>query len=218
MSFADTWLLVEEPRNELEERINKHIAEDDYHYNLFLHDVESVLGLSLDDFGSYSGVMRHLWGDDSRAIRRYIYGWVDCVARYNDPIITLTTLEAMEAGAQALIGTTSQLVHRADSGLQDLMYLGQVHVDLEKKFVWFNEEASVPPLGHLQITREQRDRAIQITEEMFERYIDTYENTLDAIYCMCTEPTATPYTDTYTHITIHLLAVSHLILQNTQDV
>ena len=189
MSFADildTWLLVEEPRNELEERINKHITEDDYHYNLFLHDVESVLGLSLDDFGSYSGVMRHLWGDDSRAIRRYIYGWVDCVARYNDPIITLTTLEAMEAGAQALIGTTSQLVHRADSGLQDLMYLGQVHVDLEKnhsQFVWFNEEASVPPLGHLQITREQRDRAIQITEEMFERYIDTYSNSTSiAIY------------------------------------
>ena len=67
MSFADilnTWLLVAEPQSELEEGINKHIAEDDYHYNLFLHDVEGVLGLSLSDFGSYSAVMRHLWGDD----------------------------------------------------------------------------------------------------------------------------------------------------------
>ena len=175
MSFADildTWLLFPDPQSELEERINKHIEEDDYHYNLFLHDVENVLGLSLSDFGSYSAVLRHLWGDDSRAIREYIYGWLDCLARYNDPIITLTTLEAMEAGAQALIGTTSRLVHQPGSELTDLQYLGQAHVELEKnhsQFVWFDEEATVPPLGHIQITRQQRDRALQITEEMFER-------------------------------------------------
>ena len=175
MSFADvldTWLLFPNPQNELEERINSHIQEDDYHYNLFLHDIESVLGLSLDDFGSYSAVMRHLWGDDSRAIRQYIYGWLDCVARYNDPIITLTTLEAMEAGAQALIGTTSKLV-KQDSELKELKYLGQAHVELEKnhsQFVWFDEQATVPPLGHIEISGEQRDHALQITEEMFERY------------------------------------------------
>ena len=177
MSFADildTWLLVAEPQSELEERINKHIAEDDYHYNLFLHDVEGVLGVSLSDFGSYSAVMRHLWGDDSRAIRQYIYGWLDCVGRYGrDPILTLTTLEAMEAGAQALIGTTSRLVRELDSELGDLLYLGQVHVELEKnhsQFVWFDEEASVTPLGHIEITVLQRDRALLITEEMFARW------------------------------------------------
>ena len=175
MSFADvldSWILFPNPQNELEKRINRHIEEDDFHYNFFLHDIEGVLGLSLDDFGSYSAVMRHLWGDDSRAIRQYIYGWLDCVARYNDPIITLTSLDAMEAGAQALIGTTSKLVKQEESELKELIYLGHEHVDLEKnhsQFVWYGEEDTVRPLGHIEITREQKNHALEITEEMFER-------------------------------------------------
>ena len=78
----------------------------------------------------------------------------------------------MEAGAQALIGTTSRLVRQLDPELGDLLYLGQVHVELEKnhsQIVWLDEEASVTPLGHVEITVLQRDQALQITEEMFAR-------------------------------------------------
>lgn len=162
--MLDIWLSVPNPQSELEKRINQHVEEDNFHYNLFLHDVENVLGLSLDDFGTYSAVMRHLWGDDSRAIRQYMYSWLECMSRYRDPIITVTSLEVMEAGAQTLFGATSRLAHQ--SGLDDLLYLGQEHVDLEDSH---SENSGNTSLGQIQITKEQREQALEITEEMFER-------------------------------------------------
>ena len=171
MSFADildSWILFPNPQNELEKRINRHIEEDDFHYNLFLHDIEGVLGLSLDDFGSYSAVMRHLWGDDSRAIRQYIYGWLDCMARHNDPILTLTSLEALEAGSLVLFESTSKLVRQESSELKELKYFGQVHLRLEKNHSRYEEEATIL-LEQIEITREQREHALQITKELFER-------------------------------------------------
>ena len=48
MGFADacdTWLAMENPQNELEERVILYVAEDSFHYNFFfLNDVETVLG------------------------------------------------------------------------------------------------------------------------------------------------------------------------------
>ena len=43
------------------------MEEDNFHYNFFLNDVEKVLGYTLDRFGSYAAVLRHIWGDDSKA-------------------------------------------------------------------------------------------------------------------------------------------------------
>ena len=49
--ILDSWIRVPEPKNELELRINVFVEEDNFHYNLFLHDVEAVLGYSVDKFG-----------------------------------------------------------------------------------------------------------------------------------------------------------------------
>ena len=52
MGFADacdTWLAMENPQNELEERVNLYVAEDSFHYNFFfLNDVETVLRIGAD--------------------------------------------------------------------------------------------------------------------------------------------------------------------------
>ena len=41
---CDTWFAIENPQNELEERINVYVGEDSFYYNFFLNDVETVLG------------------------------------------------------------------------------------------------------------------------------------------------------------------------------
>ena len=176
MSFSDivdTWLYVPNPKNELEERINIYIREDDFHYNLLLHDLDKVLGYTNDRYGSFSGVMRHIWGDDSRTVREFIYTWLDCLSRYKDPVITLTTFEALEVGAQPMIDAIYHHAYLPETGLKEMLYFGQIHVDMEMnhtQFNWFNEkEAPIFPLGNIEITAQQKDRALEVSQEMYQR-------------------------------------------------
>ena len=178
LSFADvvnTWVYVPNPKNELEERINTYIHEDNFHYNFFLHDVENVLGYTLDRYGSFAAVMRHLWGDDSRAVREYIYAWIDCLNKYKDPIITLATFEAIEISVKPLVEVAYNKIFLPEFGLKEMQYFGETHVQLEMnhtQFNWFNEGDSrspILPLENIEITALQRDRAIEISEEMLRR-------------------------------------------------
>lgn len=189
VSFADivdTWLYVPNPTNELQERINIYVNEDDSHYNLLLHDIEKVLGYGIERYGSFTGVVRHLWGDDSRATREYVYGWLDCLNRYKDPIITLTTFEAFEIGAQPLIDAPYYHVYLPENGIKELLYFGQTHVDMEMnhtQFNWFDmEKPPVLPLGDIEITPEQKKRALEVSEEMYNRFV-THSYRLNNVSC-----------------------------------
>lgn len=171
--IVDTWLYVPNPQNELEERINMYITEDNFHYNFLLHDIENVLGYTLDRYGSYAAVMRHVWGDDSRAVREYIYTWLDCLNKYKDPVITLATFEAIEVAAQPFVDAAYHNIYLPESGIKGLKYFGQTHVDLEMnhtQFNWFNEEeAPIFPLANVEITAQQRDHALEVSEMMYKR-------------------------------------------------
>ena len=178
MGFADvvdTWFSIPNPQNELEERINLYVAEDNFHYNFFLHDVEKVFGYTLDRYGSYAAVLRHIWGDDSRAVREYIYGWIECVNRYRDPIITLATFEAVEMTLKPIFDTMYTAMYLPENGLKDLEYFGQKHVELEanhSQFNWFNQGVTpFLPIEELDITVQQRDRALEVSQEIYERYV-----------------------------------------------
>ena len=176
MGFADacdTWFAIENPQNELEERVNLYVAEDSFHYNFFLNDVETVLGYTLDRYGSYSAVMRHVWGDDTRPVREYIYGWLDCVNRYKDPVVTLATFEAVEMTLKPIFTTIYKYMYLPENGLKDLEYFGQKHVELEanhSQFSWFNDKGTpFLPIGDLEITVEQRERGVEVGNEIYQR-------------------------------------------------
>ena len=185
MGFADvvdTWFYISNPQNELEERVNMYVSEDNFHYNFFLHDVENVLGYTLDRYGSYAAVMRHLWGDDSRAVREYIYGWLDCVNRYKDPVITLATFEAVEMNLKPLFDTMYTAIFLPENGIKELKYFGQEHVELEinhTQFNWFNQ--GVTPflsLEDVKITLQQRDRALEVSEDLYKRCVQLIQKVI----------------------------------------
>ena len=46
----DSWIRIPNPQTELERRVNVFINEDNFHYNLFIHDVETVLGYTPSRF------------------------------------------------------------------------------------------------------------------------------------------------------------------------
>lgn len=170
----DTWIYIPNPQTELEERINMFVEEEGFHYNLFLHDMEQVLGYTPDRFGSFSAVMRHMYGAESTAVRELFYAWIAVMAKYNDPLITLVTYEAHEAYLKDFFETVKTYVYQADEDLKELQYFGPKHVELEMNHrvtSWFKEESPLRPLTELEITPLQQQAALEVVDMLYERYV-----------------------------------------------
>ena len=169
----DSWLRIPNPQTELERRVNIFIDEDSFHYNLFLHDVENVLGYTPSRFGSYGAILRHLWGDDSKAVRMLIYAWGAGAKKSKDPMVALASFEAVEAGLKDIFEITYSKLFKGKDGYPGLKYFGQTHVDLETNHTvtgWFKEEDEQPsmlPLTSFEITNETKQFSLEVVEDMF---------------------------------------------------
>ena len=168
----DNWMRVPNPRTELEYRVNAFIDEDSFHYNLFLHDIESVLSYTPERFGSFGGILRHIWGDDSRAVRMLIYSWASGVKKNKDPIVTLASFEAVEAGLKDFVETVYGKLFLAKDGYSGLKYFGQAHVDFEMNHTvtgWFKDgtASEIQPLEEFDISEEVKATAMEVVEDMF---------------------------------------------------
>lgn len=169
----DNWMRIANPQTELEHRVNKFIDEDSFHYNLFLHDVENVLGYTPDRFGSLGGILRHIWGDDSRAVRMLIYSWASGVKKSKDPIVTLASFEAVEAGLKDFVETVYGKLFLGKDGFPGLKYFGQAHVDLEMNHTvtgWFKPDGEISdftPIEEFDISEEAKAYSLEVVEDMF---------------------------------------------------
>jgi hypothetical protein len=167
----DSWIRIPNPQTDLERRVNVFIDEDNFHYNLFLHDVETVLGYTPSRFGSYGAILRHLWGDDSKAVRMLIYAWGSGAKKSKDPMVAMATFEAVEAGLKDIFDITYSKLFKGEGGYPGLKYFGQTHVDLETNHTvtgWFKEgEQSTPSLNSYEITEETKRFSIEVVEDMF---------------------------------------------------
>lgn len=179
MMFADildSWIRIDNPKTELEERINAFVEEDDFHYNFFLNDVEKVLGYTLDRFGSYAAVLRHIWGDESKAVRQLQYSWIACAKKYDDPMVVLATFEAMEAGLKDFFEAGYKYFYKPDNedeGLKSLQYLGRAHVELEINHTvtaWFKDgEQPYRPLADYEVSKETLQHSLEVVKEIMDR-------------------------------------------------
>ena len=173
VSAADVthgWIRIPDPQTELEHRVNVWIDEDSWHYNYFLHDIESVLGYTLDRFGSFGAVLRHIWGDDSKAVRMLIYAWGSVKSK--DPLVILASFETMEAGLQCLFESTYGKIAKGKNGLPDLDYFGQAHVEHEMNHTATNswtKDGDQPyrPLAAYEVTEETKKLSLEIVEDLF---------------------------------------------------
>ena len=168
----DSWFRIPNPKTELERRVNVFIDEDNFHYNLFLHDVETVLGYTPSRFGSYGAMLRHLWGDESKAVRMLIFAWASGGKKSDDPMVALASFEAVEAGLKDLFETTYDKLFKGENGAPDLKYFGQAHVDLELNHTvtaWFklDEEQASLPLREFEISEEIKRLSLECVEDMF---------------------------------------------------
>ena len=172
----DTWLYFPNPQTELEKLVNMFVEDDDFHYNLFLHDMEHVLGYTLDRFGSFSAVMRHLFGAESKAVRELFYSFAAVASKYNDPVVILAQFEAGEACLKDFFETVNTHVVPAEEEFKELQYFGPKHIELEKSHKitnWFKGENALDSLAELKITPSQREHALEAVNVMYEKYVLT---------------------------------------------
>ena len=132
--------------------------------------MEDVLGYTTNLFGSYAAIMRHLWGDDSRAVRMLVYTWGSVAARTKDPMVVLASFEAVEAGLKHLFESTNEFVFRGENGLPDLKYFGQTHIDFEKNHTltsWFKEgDEPLRPLASYEVTKEAKELSLEVVDDI----------------------------------------------------
>ena len=174
MSFADlldSWLYEENLESEIQKMVNIHVGEDNFHFNFYLHDVEEVLGYKFD---SYSAVVRQIWSKESKSSRLFMYYWAACVEKYDDPLITLVTIEAVEACGKDFFQTVFDYIYSPDDGLKGLEYFGPTHLELEQNHTqtnWFKEDGTESPqLEALNVTPVQWAQAKEVVDGIFTRY------------------------------------------------
>ena len=135
----------------------------------------SVMNYSFNDIGSYSAILRHIWGDDSKAVRQLLYSWAALAKKYDDPMIVLCTFEVIEAGLKDVFENSYASIYKPgqEGGLKELKYWGQTHVELEMNHTvtsWFKEgEQPFRPLADYEVTEETKTRALEVVKELFER-------------------------------------------------
>lgn len=172
--LLDNWFRIPNPTTELEHRVNVFIDEDNFHYNLFLYDVENV-GYTVDDFGSYTAVLRHIWGDDSKAVRMLVHTWGSGAKKNNDPLLALASFEAVEAGLKYLFEGVYENIHKGKGGFPELQYFGQKHIDYEMNHTvtgWFKDgDMDFRPLGSYEATEETKRLSLEVVDDLFYWYV-----------------------------------------------
>lgn len=136
--------------------------------------MEQVFRYTPDRFGSFSAVMRHMYGAETTAVRELFYAWVALIAKYDDPLITLVTYEAHEAYLKDFFETVNTYVYQTEEDLKEMEYFGAKHVALEMNHRvtgWFKEESSLRPLTELEITPVQGEQALEVVDILYDRYV-----------------------------------------------
>ena len=182
------WIRYENPRNALEKRVNQVLKEDDFHYNLLFHDVKA-LGYTIDRYGSFEAVIRHLWSDETHSIRQFFYHWAALTVMHrDDAMVPLTVFEAGEASISGLLGVTYKNIY-LEGGMTELKYFGKEHVQFEKSHnetavAWFGKKSQSPEetfeaeekeenLADIEITEEQKQLYIEVADGILDRYVQT---------------------------------------------
>lgn len=168
----------ENKQTEVDKKINAFITEDNFHYNFYLNDLES-LGYSLDRFGSTSAVIRHVFATESIEVRKLIYTLAHYAHQKYNALTRLTITEVIEAGLYDLFTTIYvEIVKKADNMIPELQYYGDTHVNLEQNHTvtsWFSgDEAVASQVSAIVVPNQLYFFLKQVIDESMERFDAMY--------------------------------------------
>lgn len=172
MSFGDLWKYVfrKEPADSIvQEIINKHTYEDEYHYKWFPEDIEK---LGFESSHSFSNSLNFLWGEETKKTR-WVCQQIAIDTFSADPVIVLVAIEAIEAIASLTFFHTTQITQRLQKATgQNYPYFGDEHFSADDGHTTSFEVEEL--IGNIQLNPEQQAKAFEIIEKVFAVFTDCF--------------------------------------------
>jgi hypothetical protein len=169
MSFADLckYVLRQEPTNDrIQVILNRHTYEDDFHWQWFLEDLDS---LGFNDLLELNDSLKFLWGEETKASRLLTYQLYQYIAE-SEPIERLVVLEAMEAASDVFMSFTKPVTNQLQSMTnQEYKYFGDRHFDAESSHHAHSDEVN-KFIESLYISEKTRQKSIDLIDKVFDLF------------------------------------------------
>jgi len=169
MTFADLYhffLTIKEPKDQFDELVNTHLAEEGSHWKWFLADLTNA---GMDPSMRFTDALRFVWSDETVATRRLAYE----ICRMSHGLSSLERLvmvNAIEAtGRVALEAAVPVGVQLGASARRPVVYFGQHHLDTERQHTLEEDEVH-SKLMAIAIEPRTRSNLFGIVDEVFAHF------------------------------------------------
>lgn len=165
--FNKFYVRYEPAKNELEEALNTHAAEDETHSSLLLRDWAS-LGLDAKLGWAPRDMFWWLTSDATKASRKADFELMELTYRNAEPLLRFLIIESMEAAGHVFFSRTVPIVDAliaAGAPAEDFPYYGRYHFERETGHL---QHASESAFFASTLTPEQRAHGIVLIDRVFD--------------------------------------------------
>jgi hypothetical protein len=156
-------------RNELisdpiQDIINKHTYEEDYHWLWFLEDLEK---LGLNPYEPFIDTLKFLWSEKTRASRRAAYELYHHTVN-SSPTQKLIIIESIEATSNTLLEVSSKVAQELQifPEKQEYRFFGDNHLVAETKHTFCSSKA-MQLVESIQLNREAKKDGFALVDRIF---------------------------------------------------
>lgn len=169
--------------NKLQEIINEHTYEDEYHWKWFLKDIET---LGLNKSIKFTDSLKFLWSEKTKYTRK-IYEQILIHTGNAEPIIVLITIQCLEEtfkiGLSKVVPVIEELKNMSN---RKYYWFSETHTDVENNH--YNSMDVQTYIQSIELTSEQINKSKEVvnlifqltTNSMNELMINTREQIKDA--------------------------------------
>ncbi len=174
LGFKDLMEMVryEYPQSEMEESINTHSDEDNYHWKWYLNDLETIAS----SFSAQKAMdlPKEVWDDSSYEVRQTIYLFARHIQNFNNPVARMLMIEVLEMTFDKFKEAIHPVLKEHD--LYDkLHYFGKLHEESEEGHTTGISDDEIMDLVN-QLPDEYKKDMIIIVNQLFEQMYKMADN------------------------------------------
>ncbi|HAX79691.1 MAG TPA: hypothetical protein DCY88_28620 [Cyanobacteria bacterium UBA11372] len=177
MGFSDLckYGFREEPTtNKIQEFINIHTYEEEYHWRWLLEDIQK---LELNQSLNFTDTLRFLWGEETKKTRQVCPKIERCIL-ISDPLQKLIGVQVSEVTANVFFTMTEKVIKELErSTKKQYRYFGNNHVTEENNHN-LNKGNVMEFLAEIELTDEQLQTYCALVDELFEAYAESMDELL----------------------------------------
>lgn len=153
--------------NQLQELINQHTYEDQYHWIWFLEDLEKM---ELNPLVNFTDVLRFIWSKETQAARSVADELI--VSAFNeDPILKAIVLESVEATGNVAFSVFGKLGKELEEiTQQSYRYFSYSHLKVETGHLIAQVSNLDELLETIYLTPNQKEQAYKLVENVFDGF------------------------------------------------